>query len=593
MAFYENNKQSTFPGSIDSFITKIDAVTIPAGTPDTGEWVMGGHINALQNSIIKIESVLGTNPQGGFDTVDKRISSILGGFSILTRCGFYSGSPKKARRTTGSWSSIEDTYRFFKTYNYLFYDGSAASYGTDIVDLKNNCNLSFSIKMTRDEASNDILGTDINPWKNLGINRCYVEFTNLVAGDITLLNAFIDHVHARNVELDLFIAPDVSNTFVAGVLASSIHLLATDGIFIKDYTGDTATIKNLSEMLISAKTNYSCRTGALSYLENGQTLLQEYFLGLGLSYIYRFDYYGITATESGVPKVEDLTLLPYFPLNISYLESENEHITDGNIISRVIDNYEINVDLDTGLFTSNTLKIPSSFIYWDSGTQIPGTVITAGTLLDSAFLDGAISWGKIDSASIDGSDIAIAINADVAAMIDYNHITGLTSLINDQFTNGSFILNVNSIYADYGQFSTIVVGQYNISDLLLGDYIGITSGTDPAFNPLRLWAGTALPDNNAPLRIYKDGSFQLGTRLSYNGATDELILNGSLAFVYNVIEANASTSWVIQHNRNCYPSVTIIDGETLEQVFSDIIYDSLNQLTITFSSNSWGTAYII
>lgn len=52
----------------------------------------------------------------------------------------------------------------------------------------------------------------------------------------------------------------------------------------------------------------------------------------------------------------------------------------------------------------------------------------------------------------------------------------------------------------------------------------------------------------------------------------------------------ASNTWVINHNLNKYPSVTIVDsGET--KVEGDVEYNSINQVTLTFSSVFSGKAY--
>lgn len=54
---------------------------------------------------------------------------------------------------------------------------------------------------------------------------------------------------------------------------------------------------------------------------------------------------------------------------------------------------------------------------------------------------------------------------------------------------------------------------------------------------------------------------------------------------------NASLVWVIQHDYNKYPSVTTVDSSG-NVVVGDIIYDSSNQITVTFSAPFSGIAYL-
>lgn len=47
------------------------------------------------------------------------------------------------------------------------------------------------------------------------------------------------------------------------------------------------------------------------------------------------------------------------------------------------------------------------------------------------------------------------------------------------------------------------------------------------------------------------------------------------------IQGAASATWVINHNLNRYPNVTVISS-TGDEVIGDLTYDSLNQVTIRF-----------
>ena len=58
-----------------------------------------------------------------------------------------------------------------------------------------------------------------------------------------------------------------------------------------------------------------------------------------------------------------------------------------------------------------------------------------------------------------------------------------------------------------------------------------------------------------------------------------------------VKQISAQTVWNINHSLNKYPSVSVVDtGNNL--VYGDVQYTSLSNLTITFSADTSGTAYL-
>lgn len=63
-------------------------------------------------------------------------------------------------------------------------------------------------------------------------------------------------------------------------------------------------------------------------------------------------------------------------------------------------------------------------------------------------------------------------------------------------------------------------------------------------------------------------------------------------FRYIHTQAVASTTWIIDHDLNGYPQVTIFEPATGDIVEGDPIYISSNQLSVIFSSPISGTAYL-
>ena len=60
---------------------------------------------------------------------------------------------------------------------------------------------------------------------------------------------------------------------------------------------------------------------------------------------------------------------------------------------------------------------------------------------------------------------------------------------------------------------------------------------------------------------------------------------------YVFTQGSPSSSWVITHSMNKYPSVTVIDSSN-NTVEGEVVYSSLNSLTVNFSGGFSGKAYI-
>lgn len=79
-----------------------------------------------------------------------------------------------------------------------------------------------------------------------------------------------------------------------------------------------------------------------------------------------------------------------------------------------------------------------------------------------------------------------------------------------------------------------------------------------------------------------------GVTLTGNKTSQDLGIDiADLNYIHNQTEA--SDEWVIVHNLNKYPAVSIIDSAG-DEVEGNVHYDSLNQVTITFIGAFKGTA---
>jgi hypothetical protein len=69
---------------------------------------------------------------------------------------------------------------------------------------------------------------------------------------------------------------------------------------------------------------------------------------------------------------------------------------------------------------------------------------------------------------------------------------------------------------------------------------------------------------------------------------------GPMGTVSNYVHTQntISNAWVINHNLGIYPAVVVMDSSNA-QCEGTITYNTLNQMTITFSAAFSGTAYVI
>jgi hypothetical protein len=67
--------------------------------------------------------------------------------------------------------------------------------------------------------------------------------------------------------------------------------------------------------------------------------------------------------------------------------------------------------------------------------------------------------------------------------------------------------------------------------------------------------------------------------------------SGSSFATYTHTQASAASTWTIVHNLGCRPSVTVVDSGGNVQI-GEILYDSNNQVTVTFAAAFGGYAYL-
>lgn len=167
-----------------------------------------------------------------------------------------------------------------------------------------------------------------------------------------------------------------------------------------------------------------------------------------------------------------------------------------------------------------------------------------------------------------------ADGATSAPSVAYNTITGFT-LSKFELTNLG--VDISSFYSNPLGSSEVLMTQCD--DVSRWAVFTWVSSVQNATNPNYYDIGVAYKGGNNGLIANKDYFISL---LTYAGANDA-------NFLYT-LDGSASV-YVIDHNLNKYPSVTIFDTNNANaQVETQIAFNSLNQATLTFSLPFTGEA---
>lgn len=70
---------------------------------------------------------------------------------------------------------------------------------------------------------------------------------------------------------------------------------------------------------------------------------------------------------------------------------------------------------------------------------------------------------------------------------------------------------------------------------------------------------------------------------------DWVKISGDLSYIY--LQSTPNPIWLITHNLNKYPSVVVYDS-TNNVVIGDVTYNTINRLTVTFTTPFGGRAFL-
>lgn len=224
-----------------------------------------------------------------------------------------------------------------------------------------------------------------------------------------------------------------------------------------------------------------------------------------------------------------------------------------------------------------------------AGTANFGGVDIVFNAGDLVMYDGAV-WDKVSS-GIGTGIFARNVYSFVATAGQTTYTFPYIPNQVDVFYNGSRLPSAN-FTATSGASVTLLFSPIAGDLLTFNAYVSVTTalaggGTAGAITK---WSATSELTDAIPGTDY-----QQPITLTTNGS------GGNATFVGNVLniprenyvhdQQVASITWVITHNMNKYPAVNIVDTAN-DEVVGDVKYNSLNQITISFTAAFSGKAYL-
>jgi len=164
-----------------------------------------------------------------------------------------------------------------------------------------------------------------------------------------------------------------------------------------------------------------------------------------------------------------------------------------------------------------------------------------------------------------------------------------------RFTNGGAAnVLLNSITGfDVSVFETRSLTT-NVGDFLLNALVNseilLTDCNDISNWAIYTWNTAVLKGSTVEYQVgltFKAGG---GSLIADEDYFISLLTNGSSISNFTIALDGNTLTYLITHNMNKYPAVSVFEAGTSNQVYGNVTYNNLNQCTISFSSLVTGTA---
>jgi hypothetical protein len=461
-----NSLSSLYPEYKDIFTIKKDET----GTGD-GDYVMAEHVNDLQDSVVAIEEVLGTNPQGNALTVKDRIQSIEDNAKVfrLPAICIYNGDPALVN-SLSTTSEAADLYTYFK-YVVLAQGiedelSELHSKTIELIGKAPNVNFCGTVDMT--ESLNTVK-SKAYAWINMGAKGVYLKNFGFEHGvDRTKQNAVLDYIHERNT-FALYDSADPDNILTSnysdGMNPNYVDLNTTSKDIYIHFGFDSGNPLAVANKLAAYRATYGIKLCGISNLGN-------YNYAHALATILSYDIFFQQPDTYSSNNI--LTLNRVVPIFGNFYASVPNTVDTNGILERYTPNGKLLVNTNDSTFEFADVKIPDYMVdvqevSWDDLT--PGVITAINSPLSAGFINPskigtfeASDFNKITAAVIE----AVNVNANYidAMMIEAKIVEALaitSKTVNSEVVNAGIarVLDLVAQNAELYRISANLINAVN------------------------------------------------------------------------------------------------------------------------------------
>lgn len=460
-----------YPSGIDTFTEKKDHILDTNGNIiQEGDDVLAEHINSLQNSIVAIETVLGTSPMGIYPNVADRLNDIskIGLLRIPSICMYY-----------GEWPSLAEAIDQYARYDYVILPP-----GADGVNIARECNASV-IGLVNVSSDIDAVKAEIYGWYQQGLDGVLLDpfdYTYITRHD---QNSLLSYAHGLGLfcvisgnDLDIF-----PNSYVEGKNTNYTPIALNNDIYlIKDFAynepidelyarmdryaawRDTFHVKLFATSIVPDQ-------GAFNYVNAAGMLFKIDGLNVCKSYYDSLKYNEIPLV--GIYKSDTPILHTngrYYrsaPCGTIWLEQGRHGIDGPKIPNDFIDNAALIITSD------NVVELDVSKLVGDiPAVRMQKYVIdainitTSPALIEDAHI-GEISAEKVQNALVDllASQDTIYINQLASNMLHVLNDAQVDGTLSATRIKASVISAINGYFDDLTIYGTLETERANIGTL--------------------------------------------------------------------------------------------------------------------------------
>lgn len=327
--------------------------------------------------------------------------------------------------------------------------------------------------------------------------------------------------------------------------------------------------------------------------------MRDYSDGYGL-------YIPISSMKFGV--VNALTLCETNRVNTNYIDSNNVIVSRSPELAPALDEVPFPAVIKNGIFVkSGSAYLPANEWYWPNGTPQQMAVYNHLQLLCYHGKPNNVISGDITNVNFENIATIYEWNGAEHILVSgsYNFISGrLESAVLREFTR------YEDMWGDVSGTEMPTTEQQRQTNAESGGSPKpsptYTNETNVNFGGTITGSTTLAGLEDVQVSYPSDGDlliYDAGLRKWVNRqpeSADFKTINGEslqgegdiqVNTHYAHLQPSASDTWVIEHNMNRYPSVTVVDSAGTE-VIGEKIYNSENQVTLKFSSPFAGKAYL-